>query len=49
MGKVIQKAQHFNDSQLAKKFHLYFKNYDFCENVKFGAILWKFNILSITA
>ena len=26
-----------------------FKNYDFCEYVKFGAILWKFNILSITA
>ena len=22
-----------------KKFQLYFKNYDFCENLKFGAIL----------
>ena len=25
------------------------KNYDFCENVKFGAISWKFDILSIAA
>ena len=25
------------------------KNYDICENVKFGAISWKFDILSITA
>ena len=30
-------------------FQLYFKNYDFCEYVKFGAILWKIDILSITA
>ena len=29
-------------------FQLYFKNYDFCEYVKFGAISWKFDILSIT-
>ena len=27
----------------------YLKNYDICENVKFGAISWKFDILSITA
>ena len=26
-----------------------FKNYDFCEYVKFGAISWNFDILSITA
>ena len=32
-----------------KKFQLYLSNYDFCENVKFGAILWKFDILSTTA
>ena len=25
------------------------KNYDFCENVKFVAILWTFDILSLTA
>ena len=25
------------------------KNYDICENVKFGAKSWKFDILSITA
>ena len=25
------------------------KNYDFCENVKFGAISWKNDILLITA
>ena len=25
------------------------KNYDFCENVKFGAISRKFDIVSITA
>ena len=35
--------------QLSKKFQLYFKKYDFCEYVKFGATLWKFDILSITA
>ena len=28
---------------------IYLKNYDICENVKFGAISWKFDILSITA
>ena len=30
-----------------KKFQLYFKNYDFCEYVKFGAILLKFDIFII--
>ena len=25
---------------------IYLKNYDICENVKFGAISWKFDILS---
>ena len=29
----------------SKKFQLYFKNYDFCENVKFGSISLKFDIL----
>ena len=28
---------------------LILRNYDFCENVKFGAISWKIDILSITA
>ena len=28
---------------------LYFKNYEFCEYVKFGTISWTFDILSITA
>ena len=32
-----------------KKFQLYFKNYDFYEYVKFWAISWKCDILSITA
>ena len=32
-----------------KKLQKYLKNYDICENVKFGAISWKFDILSITA
>ena len=32
-----------------KKIQLYFKNYDFCDHVKFGAISLKFDILSITA
>ena len=32
-----------------KKFQLYFKTYNFCEYVKFGAIPWKFDILLITA
>ena len=33
----------------SKKLQKYLKNYDICENVKFGAISWKFGILSITA
>ena len=36
-------------SSWSKKLEIYFKNYDFCEYVKFGAISWKFDILSITA
>ena len=36
-------------SSWSKKLQKYLKNYDICENVKFGAISWKFNILSITA
>ena len=32
-----------------KKTQIYLKNYDFCEYVEFGAILWKFDILWITA
>ena len=28
---------------------IYLKNYDFCEYVEFEAILWKIDILSITA
>ena len=36
-------------SSWSKKFQKYLKNYDICENVKFGAISWKFDILSITA
>ena len=30
-------------------FQLYFKNYDICKYVKFEAILWKIDILSISA
>ena len=33
----------------SKKLQKYLKNYDICENVKFGAISWKFDNLSITA
>ena len=32
-----------------KVVNIYFKNYDFCEYVEFGAISWKFDIFSITA
>ena len=32
-----------------KKLQKYLKNYDICENVKFGVMSWKFDILSITA
>ena len=32
-----------------KKLQIYFKNYDLCEYVEFGAISLKFDILSITA
>ena len=28
-----------------KKFQLYLKNYDFCENVKFGAISLEIDVL----
>ena len=33
----------------SKKLQIYLKNYDFGGNVKFGAISWKIDILSITA
>ena len=36
-------------SSWSKKLQIYLKNYDLCEYVEFGAILWKFDILSITA
>ena len=39
----------YGKSRWSKKFHLYLKNYDLCEYVKFGAILWKNDILLITA
>ena len=32
-----------------KKSQIYLKNYDLCEYVEFGAIMWKFDVLSITA
>ena len=32
-----------------KKLQIYFKNYDLCEYVEFGAISWKNDILSIIA
>ena len=35
-------------SSWSNKLQKYLKNYDICENVKFGAISWKFDILSIT-
>ena len=34
----------FGIGSWSKKFQLYFKNYDFCENVKFGAILGEYLI-----
>ena len=36
-------------SSWSKKYELYFRNYNFSEYVKFGAISWKSDILSITA
>ena len=36
-------------SSWSKKLQIYLKSYDLCEYVKFGAISWKFDILSITA
>ena len=36
-------------SSWSKTLQIYLKNYDIWENVKFGAISWKFDILSITA
>ena len=37
------------DEAVGLKMQFYLKNYDFCEYVEFGAISWKFDILSITA
>ena len=39
----------YGRSSWSKKFKLYFKNCNFCEYLKFGAISWKINILPITA
>ena len=40
----------YSDEAVGLKSYKYtWKNYDFCEIVKFGAISWKFDILSITA
>ena len=36
-------------SKKKKKLQIYLKNYDLCEYVEFGAISWKFDILSVTA
>ena len=36
-------------SSWSKKLQIYLKNYDLCEYVEFGSILWKFDILSMTA
>ena len=36
-------------SSWSKKSQIYLKNYELCEYVEFGAISWKFDILSITA
>ena len=36
-------------SSWSKKLQIYLKNFDWCEYVEFGAISWKFDILSITA
>ena len=38
-----------DDAVCLKSYKYTFKNYDFCEYVEFGAISWKFDILSITA
>ena len=32
-----------------KKLQIYFKNYDLCEYVEFGAMSWKLKIVSVTA
>ena len=34
----------YGSSSWSIKFQLYLETYDFCENVKFGAILLKFDI-----
>ena len=39
----------YRDETVGLKSCKYTWKYDFCENVKFGAISWKFDILSITA
>ena len=35
--------------EAVEKLQRYFENYDLCEYVEFGAISWKFDILSRTA
>ena len=38
-----------DEGSWSKKYKHTWKNYDICEFVEFGAIWWKFDILSITA
>ena len=35
------------EEAVGQKFQLQFKNYGWCEYVEFGAISWKFDILSV--
>ena len=44
LNKIILK-EHLKVKSRSKKFQLYFKNYEFCEYVKFEAISWKIDIL----
>ena len=39
----------YRDEAVGLKSDIYLKIYDLCEYVEFGAISWKFDILSITA
>ena len=50
MKKSIPDMGIYRDEAVGlEKLQIYLKNYDLCEYVEFGAISWKFDILSITA
>ena len=47
--QVKDQVNQVGRSRKLEKLQIYLKNYEICENGKFGAMSWKFDILSITS